>query len=133
LSYYIANLLNMSGPEQHHDHVKRDAALGAGAGGLMGHEQGHGHTARDAAIGAGAAGLGEHELKKHDQHHPMAGGNPVSREEARHDQRKTEERAQGHVPVSDKIKGTAKEAEGKLTGNQAKVAEGKALKDPRVL
>ncbi|KAG2174229.1 hypothetical protein INT43_004250 [Umbelopsis isabellina] len=118
---------------QHHDHVKRDAALGAGAGALGGHEAGHGHTGRDAAIGAGAAGLGEHELKKHDQHNPVAGGNPVSRQEARHDQHKVNERAEGKVPLGDKIKGTAKEAEGKLTGNQAKVAEGKALKDDRAL
>ncbi|GAB5593881.1 hypothetical protein Unana1_08781 [Umbelopsis nana] len=118
---------------QHHDHVKRDAALGAGAGGLYGHEQQPGHTGRDAAIGAGVAGLGEHELKKHDQRHPVAGGTALSREEARHEQKKAEERAHGHVPIGEKIKGTAKEVEGKLTGNQAKVAEGKALKDNRNL
>ncbi|KAG2171980.1 hypothetical protein INT43_001456 [Umbelopsis isabellina] len=118
---------------QHHDHVKRDAVLGAGAGALGGHEAGHGHTGRDAIIGAGVGGIGEHELKKHDKHHPVAGGNAVSREEARHNQKKAEERAHGHVPVGDKIKGTVKEVEGKLTGNQAKVAEGKALKDDRAL
>jgi hypothetical protein len=119
--------------EQHHDHVKRDAALGAGAGGLIGHETGHGHTARDAAMGAGAAGLGEHELKEHDKREPVAGGNPLSREEYRHSERKAEERAQGHVPIGDKIKGTAKEVGGKLTGNQTKTAEGKALKGDRGL
>jgi len=50
-------------------HVGRDAALGAGAGGLTGHHGNGGHGVRDGAIGAGVGAEAAHLHNEHEQKH----------------------------------------------------------------
>ncbi|OZJ06446.1 hypothetical protein BZG36_00594 [Bifiguratus adelaidae] len=85
-------------------HYGRDAAI---AGGVAGHEHGQGHTLRDTAVG----GVAGHEFNKHEH-----------RKHAEQDVG-----AEGPT-MGDKFKGSLKKAEGTITNNPAKKAEGEAIK-----
>ncbi|RUS15121.1 hypothetical protein BC937DRAFT_92876 [Endogone sp. FLAS-F59071] len=112
-----------AGVAPHHHHAVRDAVGGAAigaAGGELKHDwdRNHGrvedrHLGRDAALGAAVAGGGAEADNMWRDHRAQA---------------QTTGTATGEPTTGEKIKGTFKKMEGKLTGNEAKVIEGQQLK-----